>query len=467
MKKLNQDLAQIKTIGQLLDYISESKISFFAQILLIIWGISPLLVLLFSISLPHGDMFTQISNQNSLAIFWQTILWQTGYCGLFIGLVLIGKSLLEKKKNNISPNDYIKTHLFPLMLGLMLLWSILATVFAENPTLALQGHTYRKDGLLAYFAYAGLFCCGMALFQKKHILRVIKVITATAAILSIVTIINLEMINQLFHIDARTSVFHNSNHYGYYLCVTLGLALLLILNSKQKIPFVSYILFVIITAALVINRSIGPYLGVWAGMIVCIVIYTFIRKERTFKIRSITSAILLLLVSIIVNTTTAHLGSDLYGLLQDGREIFYGTELAARAGSGRWRLWVNAVSFIGEKPLFGYGPDNLGERYAALGIGIDRPHNELLQFAASLGIPAMVFYITALAVQLKNFWINRYKLSAASIGLFSALFAYLVSSMFGNTMYYTSPFFFLLLGMSWLLFRDTSGDAADDLSKIK
>lgn len=448
-----RDLNNLKTLGQLLDYINEKSLSWIAHVLLIIWGISPLLVLLRGIFLSEGDMFTQISNQNALAIFWQTILWQTGYCGLFVGLALASKSLHDAKNNSIQFKEYIKSHLFPILMGMMLFWSILATIFADNPLLSLRGDNYRKDGLFAYFAYAGLFCCGMAVVKRKHFLRVTKVITAVAAVLSIITIINKERLNQLLLIDARTSVFHNSNHYGYYLCLVLGLALLLILQANKHINLIlQYLVFALIAAALVINRSIGPYLGIWAGILICIIFFIFIRKNITGKVKAVSSAVVLLLVSIIVNTVTSHLGSDLHRLFQDGREIFYGTELAASAGSGRWRLWVNAITFIGEKPLFGYGPDGLGERYLTSGINIDRPHNELLQFAASLGLPAVLFYTAALAVQLKNFWHNRKGLSIIAVGLFCALCAYLVSSLVGNTMYYTTPFFFSLLGMSWFLF---------------
>ena len=55
-------------------------------------------------------------------------------------------------------------------------------------------------------------------------------------------------------------------------------------------------------------------------------------------------------------------------------------------GSGRGILLKNAILFANQKPIFGYGPDNLGQAYFDKGItNNDRPHNELIQFAASLG----------------------------------------------------------------------------------
>ena len=124
------------------------------------------------------------------------------------------------------------------------------------------------------------------------------------------------------------------------------------------------------------------------------------------------------------------------------------SDKAASAGSGRWILWVKAAEFTAEKPLFGYGPDNLGERYAEEGIKIDRPHNEFLQISASLGIPALIFYLSGLASLYINFIRNRKQSTPFIIGLICTVTAYLVSSMFGNTMYYTTPFFMAILGIT-------------------
>jgi O-antigen ligase len=118
------------------------------------------------------------------------------------------------------------------------------------------------------------------------------------------------------------------------------------------------------------------------------------------------------------------------------------------AGTGRWILWMNGLKFISEKPVLGYGPDNLGKQYAKVKISTDRPHNELIQFAASLGIPAAIFYIIAIGSYFLVFLKLRKRASTLEIAILCAVIAYLASSMFGNTMYYTSPFFFMILGLS-------------------
>lgn len=98
------------------------------------------------------------------------------------------------------------------------------------------------------------------------------------------------------------------------------------------------------------------------------------------------------------------------------------------------------------RPLFGYGPENLGEEYLARGIDQDRPHNEYLQHALFLGMPALIIYLTAIFLSLKNWLKNLWCIGIASSVSGLTVIAYLFSAFFGNTMFYTTIYFFLLLG---------------------
>ena len=85
----------------------------------------------------------------------------------------------------------------------------------------------------------------------------------------------------------------------------------------------------------------------------------------------------------------------------------------------------------------------------------DRPHNEFLQYSAFFGIPATVFYVAGiLAIYLKALK-NKYKLDIYAKASLITAFAYLVSSLFGNTMYYTTPYLFILLGIGTIQNSET------------
>lgn len=142
--------------------------------------------------------------------------------------------------------------------------------------------------------------------------------------------------------------------------------------------------------------------------------------------------------------------SQLINMFLDVSKIISDSENAGSAGTGRWTLWEHTARYISEKPLIGWGVDGIHERLAVETNDCNnRPHNEFLQYAAFFGIPCAVSYICGLvnvfiSAYKKRFLINKYEISCLVVA-----FGYLVSSFFGNTMYYTAPFLFIFLGLSF------------------
>ncbi len=79
-------------------------------------------------------------------------------------------------------------------------------------------------------------------------------------------------------------------------------------------------------------------------------------------------------------------------------------------------------------------------------ISQDRPHNLLIQLANTSGIPGLILYVTAVGIILIRAIKTMNENNSLHIVLLFTLVAYLISAMFGNSMYYTSPYFFILLG---------------------
>ena len=126
--------------------------------------------------------------------------------------------------------------------------------------------------------------------------------------------------------------------------------------------------------------------------------------------------------------------------------------LAEKAGTGRLDLWINGIKFFLERPILGYGPDNLGAKYKEVEIreedrNQDRPHNLLIQLATTSGIIGLVTYVSAIGIILIRA-LKRMKMEDdVHVISFFVVIAYLISAMFGNSMYYTSPYFFIFLGL--------------------
>jgi O-antigen ligase len=123
------------------------------------------------------------------------------------------------------------------------------------------------------------------------------------------------------------------------------------------------------------------------------------------------------------------------------------SNLTDHSGSGRWLLWKTTLEAIAEKPLLGYGPEGMAWVFEARGVSNDRPHNEILQYAASIGIPGLLCYLAALILLWRKFWQQRKQAGLVLLTAVCAVIAYFVSSLVGNTMFYTTPFFFMFLGL--------------------
>ena len=76
----------------------------------------------------------------------------------------------------------------------------------------------------------------------------------------------------------------------------------------------------------------------------------------------------------------------------------------------------------------------------------DRPHNLILQLLTTSGLPGCILYMSAVGIilirGLKNIDMKN---DLLVVCLFTSI-VYLISSMFGNSMYYTSPYFYIILG---------------------
>ena len=441
-----KDIHQMKKVSELIDYISVQSIEKTAFLLLIIWVLSPIIIMFHTSFIQDQE---QILKQVDISTTWYEILQTIGFLGCILNIIVFLKSILKAKMEKISIRQYLKNNLFLILLFLMLFWSIFSCIASDNIELSLNGTLYRKEGLITYFTYCGIFGLGYVIKEKRFIQLILELFTLSAAILSILMLINSEILNNLFGFTVDSAIFFNENHFAYYLCMSLMCALLLFETEKKSGPklMLRILIFAIITAALVRNGSLGPYLAVVVGLACSIILVKWLNKKCLKRV--LLAGVVFVIVTVIMNISNNHLYIDLKIFGLDIFKIMKGSpQDKVHVGSDRWPLWMNGLRFITEKPLFGYGPDNLGAQYAKVNIIIDRPHNEFIQFAASLGIPALVSYIMALTVHFISFLKQRKHVIMVYVGILCTVIAYLASSMFGNTMYYTSPFFFMLLGLS-------------------
>lgn len=392
--------------------------------------------------------FLRFVSVNRIPSRWRT----TNYTFLFLGAVILAvyaaKCFFDRKK--ISIQSFFKNNpaitLFFFFAALMLL----STAVNGFSKLSLTGDYYRAEGLLGYLSYIVYFlllCINKNEKQKKLWLYIFL---GTSAVLEIYTVSEFALTGKYNYYF----VFEQYNHYGYYLLMSMAVSAVLFVTSEKplkKILFISS--FMLGTAALLINDTFGCQLAAALGIIAMCVIYSIAKGK--FKASALVPLAAMAVVFAVGGTASESLAdkinSNLFQIQNDVTALKDGKDEAALStGVSRIVLWENTMKYISEKPVLGHSADATAERLKIASNGDNgRCHCEYMNYAVSFGIPAALVYMSAVfMIYLRGLRYRKVLTETNLIGLCGAMF-YLISAVIGNTMFYTAPFLFILLGMGY------------------
>lgn len=437
-----------KTLREILDKINVSFFEKASYYLLNLWILYPLLMM----------FITYISNSDLSRNIMFYILLFIGIIGILLGLIYTLKKFYKKEKFSIK--KYI-----PIIIGIiLLLWCTFTSFFSNDYKLAFTGESYRKEGLQTYFLYSGVLLLGIMLKNKKLLLKTFNNLLFVQIIMAIISIMdnsltyslmNYTGVNSLANIQKPyMGIFSNTNHYGYYLMFGVLLGIFMFINNKKIVNKIIYlIIYTILFYMLLLNDTLGCFLAFFITLLLLIVYYIFIKKKVKILIP-------IVLIFILTSIFTYRDGKNVVyrnitGLLVDFKVI---NEVVKESdnvdkdklntiGTNRGRLWKYGLKYIGESPIVGHGIESTDYLYGYDNINQSRPHNILIQFGVFTGIPGIILYILFIgSILIKN--LKKIKI-LDDISMFSLfiVICYLMSSMFGNSMFYTSPYFFIFLGL--------------------
>ena len=338
-------------------------------------------------------------------------------------------------------------------MSLLMLISAAVNGFTE---LDLHGDPYRKESLLTFISY-GLFYsgCGTMIFRektKRFLLRAFMLGSLA------VTAVALPMHYGLYTINAfavgrkegtLTAHFYQLNHYAYYLMLAVIVSLGLFLFEKKQVWRVTALVTLLVqTFTLVVNHTRGCFVSC-----VCILVLTWVVLRLTGQTqgkRLAAGTAAFLAASAAGYFVTPDSLQRMVATVGEVYDVAVQNEAAGDAGTGRWTLWRCTVGYIAEKPLFGWGTEGIRDRlFLDSKANNNRPHCEYLQYAVFYGIPALLVYLGALTSIYRKAFRQRRSLSPMTVTALLAAAGYLVSAVFGNTMFYTAPFLFIFLGLGF------------------
>lgn len=437
MNKFN-NCKTLKEIINLIDYKIFERVAF---ILLILWSINPIVEYFFKNIVYFGyTSYTSI------------IIVIVGVIGIFNYILYFYKYSID---NKLSKKDKFKFNFPMIFIFLMLIWAIISTFFVQNKNLAIYGESYRKEGLLVYLFYIGFILSGF-IINKKSINILINIILISSFIIVILPCLNIKNTLDIFYMNEYTNIYFNLNHYGYFLMINVMLSLFMFIKESCNYKKILYLgLFICLSIFLVFNDTFGCILSVMITLI-ALFIYSIIFKWR--RIEVLIGIIIFLILSLIIKDAS---GNTI--IINDFKVLFNDTSTVAATinngskeessstinsvGTSRGMLWRYAFKFIKKHPIVGGGIECLEDYYLENNIDQDRPHNIFFQIGSFIGIPGILLYLFLIIyVGFKNLIYLKNKDNIQIIIFFTGI-CYFISSQFGNTMFYTSPYFLIMLGI--------------------
>ena len=412
--------------------------------------ISPLIQLIVRITLPEKYHHMLLTGTSIQVVKYQQMIRRVNQMARFVAAffyIYCGYYIITNRRTVKSDLKKYLKRIAPLVLFFLLAAAIVVVTKVRGANeYDLTGHPYMYESIYSYITYPLVyFFCGMFVFSAKMKRGLLYTLTISALPLNILVLVNAWFTPIKYFVGggSAVAVFHNSNHYGYYLVITvIASSILFVYEKGLGWKIYNAVSALIGMMSLIVTNVLGGYLAVLI-VLVSFVIYCFI-KEKQLKWQAVGVLIAYFLVSLIMGFWYPTVTSNFTSLFTDLGAVIEDPLEADSAGSSRWKLWKGTVQHMGESPWTGFGVEGLLNTY-----GVGTPHNELLQYAEFFGIPAMLLYLSAVVVIIVTILKHSGKFSKMTLVCFCVSIGYLIGSLFGVAIYYTTPFIYIFLGLTY------------------
>lgn len=364
-------------------------------------------------------------------------------------------SLKSKVIRNIIINR--KITLIEMIAFLYLILIIISTVLSVNVNRSIIGSPWRFEGLISLVNYIIIFLVvtNFYKYKRSHII-LLGISAAIISIHSILYYFNINIIPPYIAIlvgrASAWSLMGNRNFLGSYLSLTLPLFVYIYIKYDSTPAF---ILNGLLFTSLISSLTRSAYVA-FAFYIVFFIIYFYTKKQYNKRLIILLSSFVLIFA--LINTITKNdISLRMLSIKHDTVSINNNEDSNSNSVSQRVFIWKNAVTLVPKYILHGSGPDTFDipfmgnfqketERVLKSNDIVDKAHNEYLQIAVTLGIPALITYLALISLLLFKS-IKTSKSTSFLIPLNISFIAYLIQAFFNISVVSVAPLYWALLGV--------------------
>jgi O-antigen ligase len=230
----------------------------------------------------------------------------------------------------------------------------------------------------------------------------------------------------------------NVRHIGFFVGPAIGVAIALYISGKPSVTRVVYgAVLTVLTCFGCWTGSRGMFFSLFIAVALSLYVYPVLRKLRVW-------------VALIIMMGGAAFASTAIPAPDENFGIFYRIAQASRYStadnfsSGRIALWKKTITYIGKRPLLGYGAEQFRTSVSPE-AGILQPHNLALQILFQWGIIGAIGFFSLVIPILAASFKNATRAGLISLPAFLVFFTLFTFSMIDNTGYYPLPITLMIL----------------------
>ncbi|MDD3905696.1 MAG: O-antigen ligase family protein [Candidatus Omnitrophica bacterium] len=325
-------------------------------------------------------------------------LWLGGArVGPLIFILLIAYSVIFMwfwRMNNSGEYKFARTPIdLPIILFALL--AVISSFFS----------IYKHDsfyGLIKLFCYIGIYYLIINEFNRDMVKRLLYLVIGMGAALSVYGL--LQHIGLLGHSwwdpkEFIAATFVNHNHFSGYLELVMPVAVIFLIKRsgtlRVKLSILTGLIFMII--AFILSQSRGA----WISLSISFLAMTFLLlKEKMGGIKKAVFAVLIVMTA----ASLLYFGGDVIS------ERISGSISAEPEGGSfatRLLIWRGAIDMVGHNPVVGTGIGTFVygfPRYRPEGLNglVNFAHNDYLETACDMGIPALIAMLWLIIIAVKT-----------------------------------------------------------------
>jgi O-antigen ligase len=326
-------------------------------------------------------------------------------------------------------------------------WVAVATYFSAEPETSIRGYTFQNLGLLSYVSFFLIFTLVLNNFRTKNLKLLTCAALASSSLIAVscifeyfgVHILEFLFSNKYTFPTQVHATFGNSNNVGSYFTLMAPLSMMMLLRSKEKRESIWLLLPTLLSLwGLIVSTSRISLVAVLVTSIICLVGL----DERWLLLRKFLAVLAFAFAAtFLVDAMTGSAIKEKY-LAAGSQTRDAATSDLRKLGSNRLYAYEKFIKLTLKSPrrmLVGVGPDCLylygwtsdedARTFPSLAnIVFCQAHSDLVEYMATMGLPALVFYLGFLLSILLP-WRSKMKSAApAMTGLFAGWLGYVLQS---------------------------------------